>query len=204
MPTLRHAITAVVLAASTAGAAACASSPEVVEDRVLVVGDSLVRGNAAAIERGLADAGWDPVVDGRGGWSIGRWAGALEPVADEARARVAVVVLGTNDCVRRCNDVSQGITRIMDTLTDAGVERVLWLNVQEGADYPTHPEYVNAFLHEAAARWRQLGIVDLNAAMSGRADLHQGDGVHFNEAGALVLTQLIVDALSPLASESRA
>jgi len=176
----------------------------VVDDRVLVIGDSLVRGNAGAIERGLAEAGWDPLVDGRGGWSIGRWAGALAPVADEARARVAVVVLGTNDCVRRCNDVSQGITRIMDTLTDAGVERVFWLNVQEDADYPTHPEYVNAFLNQAAAQWRQLTIVDLNGAMSGRADLHQSDGVHFNEAGALVLTQLIVDSLSPLASESRA
>jgi lysophospholipase L1-like esterase len=175
-------------------AAACSSTPSVEEDRVLVVGDSLVNGTAPAITLGLTNEGWQPVVDGRPGWSIGRWAAVLAPVADLARARVAVVVLGTNDCAPECRDVDQGITRILHTLTDAGVERVLWLNVQEDADYPHHPDEVNGRLALAAARRPQLSIVDLSSALGGRPELHS-DRVHFNEAGGLELTRLILDQL---------
>lgn len=171
--------------------AACSTAED---RRVLVVGDSLVEGTSPAIEQGLRSEGWDPVVDGRGGLSIGTWASLLQPVADRSGARTAVVVLGTNDCAPECRDVEQGIDRVMHTLESAGVGRVLWLNVQEDAAYPEHPDKVNGYLRLAAQEWPQLQIVDLNGELGGRPALHT-DGVHFNDAGAVALAQLITRSL---------
>jgi lysophospholipase L1-like esterase len=191
-PTLALAAAILVLL----GPLGCSSAPEPDDARVLVIGDSLVNGTPETIAQGLSRAGWEPIIDARGGSSIGMWAATLEPVAEQAEARVAVVGLGTNDCAPDCEDVDQGISQIMSTLTESGVERVFWLNVQEGATYPESPTDVNARLELAAAKWTQLTVVDLNAALGGRPELHS-DEVHFNEAGALALTALILEALGP-------
>jgi hypothetical protein len=173
----------------------CSNRPATEERRVRVMGDSLVNGTASVIADGLRNAGWDPVVDGRPGWNIGMWAGALAPVVDESRPRVAVVVLGTNDCAPECRNVTAAITDVMTTLVDAGVERVFWLNVQEDADYPARPDAVNAELAFARLRWPQLSLVDLSGTLGGRPEIHT-DTVHFNEAGGLELTKLIIDAIA--------
>jgi hypothetical protein len=175
--------------------ASCSSASPSSEDAVLVFGDSLVNGGAATIASGLDGAGWDPVVDGRPGWSIGKWAGALGPVVDEVRPRIAVVVLGTNDCAPVCREVAGGIDRIMATLTDAGAQRVFWFNVQQRPDYPENPGRVNLELESATGRWSRLSIVDLDGTLGDRPELHTSDGVHFTDAGNLALTALILETV---------
>jgi lysophospholipase L1-like esterase len=183
-----------VLAAG-ALATGCSSDSAASQSRLLVIGDSLVHSTTRVLIPGLRDAGWDPVVDGRSGLSIGKFAAEIDSIADAAQPRVAVVVLGTNDCAPTCADVSGGIDRIMRGLTDAGTTEVYWLNVQEQPDYPEEPGTVNAHLTEATFRWPQLRIVDLNGTIGGDPALHISDGVHFNQAGAIAFTKLITDAI---------
>jgi len=187
--------TLAALAAVLALSAGCATSQAATPNRVLVIGDSLVNFGESTIAEGLRQAGWEAVVDGRPGSSIGQWAEAVAPVVAESRPRVAVVVLGTNDCAPECHNLTEGITKIMTTFEDAGVERVFWLDVQEQATYPDHPEKVNTELYAAARRWPRLSIVDMSGELGGRPELHLEDLVHFNEAGILVLTKLILDTL---------
>jgi hypothetical protein len=172
-------------------------TPPVSSDTVLVVGDSLVHGGAAVIAAGLEQHGWRSVVDGRPGWSIEEWAPALPPLVAVVRPRIAVVVLGTNDCAPECIDVAGGIDQIMATLLKSGVERVLWLNVQEQASYPANPGRVNLELQSATMRWPRLSIVDMDHALGGNPALHIADGVHFNDPGNLALTALVVDSVDP-------
>ena len=162
---------------------------------MLVFGDSLVHGGAAPIASGLAREGWQPVVDGRPGWSIEQWVPALPAVVDRARPRIAVVMLGTNDCAPTCQDLASAIDDVMATLARAGVERVVWLNVQRRPTYPSDPGRVDLELQNATARWPRLSIVDLDRALGDDPRLHLADGVHFNDAGNLRLTALILGAV---------
>jgi lysophospholipase L1-like esterase len=173
--------------------AGCDERPPVSNDTVLVFGDSLVQGGAATIAAGLEQHGWRAVVDGRPGWSIEQWAPELPPLAAVVRPRVAVVVLGTNDCAPVCGDVAGGIDHIMATMLRVGVERVFWLNVQEDASYPRNPGHVNLQLRSAAMRWPRLFVVDLDGTLGGDPALHIADGVHFNDLGNVALTNLIVE-----------
>lgn len=171
-------------------------TPRLTEGRVLVVGDSLTNGANQEVRGALADAGWDPVVDGRGGWTIGRWHEPLVELASFARPDVAVVALGTNNCDRACRPLGPEIDAIITTLLDAGVQEILWVNVQESAPYPANPAYVNDEIERAAVRWRQVRLVDLDVVFSGHPEWHIDDGIHFNEAGAQQFAALLVAQLA--------
>ena len=65
-----------------------------------------------------------------------------------------------------------------------------------------HGEVARAFAAadravDAVAREHDLLVVDMNAALSGRA-AHFADGIHFNEAGSQAAAVLVADALAPL------
>ena len=195
-PTRLRALAAAVALVGTAACTSSGASTSASASRVLVIGDSLVHGTADTITAALRTAGWDPVVDGRPGWSIGQFVGALDPVVTIARPRVAVVVLGTNDCAPECRHVLESIDRVVSILLEHGVQRIFWLNVQEQPAYPESPDKVNVELTAASRRWAQLSIVDMSGALGGKPALHIEDGVHFNQRGALVMAALIRDAIS--------
>lgn len=168
----------------------------VTEGRVLVVGDSLTNGSTSEVRDALTRAGWDPIVDGRGGWSIERWREPLVELAAVAQPAVAVVALGTNDCDRTCHRLGPEIDAIVETLLDAGAAEILWVNVQESAPYPAYAGYVNDEIERAAVRWPELRIVDLDAAFRGHPEWNLDDGIHFNDAGSQQFAALLVSSLA--------
>ena len=186
-----------VLAALIVVGLASGGAPRVTEGRVLVVGDSLTNGSNAAVRSALTDAGWEAVVDGRGGWSIGRWREPLVQLANFARPDVAIVALGTNNCDRTCRRLDPEIDGIIETLLDAGAQEIYWVNVQESAAYPADPATVNDAIARAVVRWPQVRLIDLDAAFDGHPEWHGGVGdPHFNEAGAQQFGALLVKALA--------
>jgi len=186
----------VVLAGLVILGVASGGTPRVTEGRALVIGDSLTNGANKEVREALADAGWDPVVDGRGGWTIGRWREPLVELAGFARPDVAVVALGTNNCDRTCRRLGPEIDAIVETLLDAGVQEILWVNVQESAPYPADPAFVNDEIERAVVRWRQVRMVDLDAVFAGHPEWNLDDGIHFNEAGSQQFAALLVAELA--------
>ncbi len=180
----------VVLGVATPGKA------PVTTGRVLVVGDSLTNGSNGEIRSALEAAGWEAVVDGRGGWSIGRWRAPLVELASFAKPDVAVVALGTNNCDRTCIRLGPEIDGIIETLLDAGVESIFWVNVQESAPYPADPAQVNREIERAAVKWPEVQIIDLDADFAGHPEWHLDDGIHFNQAGAQEFAALLVRSLA--------
>lgn len=185
-----------VLAALIVVGLASGGAPRVTEGRVLVVGDSLTNGSNAEIRTALTDAGWDAVVDGRGGWSIGHWREPLVQLANFAQPDVAVVALGTNNCDRTCRRLGPEIDGIIETLLDAGAEEILWVNAQESAPYPADPRFVNDEIARAVVRWPEVRLVDLDTVFAGHPEWHLDDGIHFNPAGAQRFGALLVEALA--------
>ena len=189
-------IGAAVLAVLVILGLATPAAPRVTGGRGLVVGDSLANGSNAEVRNALTNAGWEAVVDGRGGWSIGRWREPLIELANFAKPDVAVVALGTNNCDRTCRRLGPEIDAIVETLLDAGVQEILWVNIQESAPYPADPATVNDEIERAAVRWRQVKVVDLDSVFAGHPEWHLDDGIHFNPAGAVRFADLLVASLA--------
>lgn len=172
------------------------TTPHVTSGRVLVIGDSLTEDSEAEVRDSLTAAGWDAVVDGRGGWSIGLWRKPLVDVAKFVRPDVAVVALGTNNCHTSCTQLAPVIDDIVETLVDAGTSEILWVNVQESASYPASSAYVNDEIERAAVRWPQVRIIDLDNTFGAHPEWHIGDNVHFTDVGSQQFGALITTALA--------
>jgi lysophospholipase L1-like esterase len=175
-------------------ATACTEPSPASGNRVLIVGDSLTDQSHAPIAAALGDAGWDPIFQTYGGTTIEDWAGKLSKRVAFIRPDVVVMELGTNDCGSEgCPDLSPAIDRAMRAIGDIPV---LWLNIQDDAIEPEHPDYVNYAISQADARWPNLFPVDLAGRMRGHPEWRT-DGLHFNDAGKQQLAALIVEALKP-------
>ncbi|MBK9179243.1 MAG: hypothetical protein IPM45_06640 [Acidimicrobiales bacterium] len=156
--------------------------------RVLLVGDSVLLGARADLERALD--GWETTIDAEVGRFLGAGVGVLQARRDRAGA-AAVIVLGNNYLGSQ--------RQFADQLDDAlqalsGVPRVLWLTV---AEYDDDQWEVNAAIRAAAARWPNLEVVDWAAAVAGRPGLTGPDGLHLSPAGARALAGLVVQAVGP-------
>lgn len=191
----------VVVAVLTGTASA---GERVTGNRVLVIGDSLMNLSRGAVSQALAADGWDAVVDGRGGTSIESWEPLVGPDAAIVRPNVAVVELGTNDCDTTCTDLGSAIDMVMEQLLDHGAGAVLWLNVQTAPThirpgpprvYPTHADYVNYAIEQAAVRWPQIQVVDLGGFLDLHPEWHLSDGLHPNPIGQEAIGALIRLAL---------
>lgn len=178
-------------------AAACNDTSPAPGNRVLIIGDSLVDQSKGPITSALQDAGWDPDIQSFGGTTIEDWAGRVKDRAKFTRADVVIMELGTNDCGSAgCPDLAPAIDKAMRALTAIGIKDVLWLNIQDDAIEPEHPDYVNYEIEAADARWPNMHMVDLAARMHGHPEW-RSDGLHFNDAGKQQLASLMVDALKP-------
>lgn len=175
-------------------ATACTEPSPVTGNRVLIVGDSLSDQSHEPIAAALHDAGWDPIFQTFGGTKIEDWAGKLSKRVAFIRPDVVVMELGTNDCGSEgCPDLAPAIDKAMRAIGDIPV---LWLNIQDDAIEPEHPDYVNYAIAAADARWPNMFMVDLAGRMRGHPEWRT-DGLHFNDAGKQQLASLMVEALRP-------
>lgn len=163
--------------AATAPADAERSTAERIGERptrVLVVGDSVLEGAAAAIPAALA--GREVVVDTQVSRSTASSVDAA--LAHGTDWDIVVVLLGHNDGGSP-NAYQPAYRRLFDAF--AGAPRIVPITIHEVRDdYPA----VNAFLRAEAAARPNVRVLDWNALLADRPDATAGDGLHLSRAGA--------------------
>jgi lysophospholipase L1-like esterase len=182
---------AVVLLASSPGAAESAGGP-----RVTFIGDSVaasltfVPQARRALGRGL-DLRLDLKVCRRLVQPSCTYQGvtpatALQVVKSKGRALgdVAVIMVGYNDSA---SQYRSGLDQVMRALRKARVRDVVWVTLGE-----TRENYrlINGVIRNAAKRWREITIADW-ARLSRGKPWFAGDGLHLEPDGAMALARLI-------------
>jgi hypothetical protein len=160
-----------------------------IDNRVFVVGDSVVQGASS----GLADkmAGWSLLIDTK----VGRFTREGVQVARGWKShgdvgQIAVVGLG-NNFAPRSEDIAREIDDMMRVL--AGTEHVIWFTV---AEYRPEQAKVNAALRAAVASHPQLVLVDWNAWYRAQRGFTGRDHLHLTPEGAAAYASLIAAAVT--------
>lgn len=109
--------------------------------------------------------------------------------------KVVLVEVGYNDDY---DTFAQDVEVSINALLQAGVERILWVNLH-GFSRQWHD--MNDVLDAAARRHRELTVIDWNGYASDHWSWFQGDGIHLVDEGAGAMATLfrsaIDEALAP-------
>ena len=106
-----------------------------------------------------------------------------------------MIVDGYNDLP---DSFASDVELTLNTLRNANVQHVLWLNLHE-----IQPEYVakNAVLRNAEEQHPELRVLDWNDYSAAHDDWYQTDGIHLVPDGGLAIAgfirQAIADAFAP-------
>lgn len=183
------------------GVAGNVARPVVTDNRVFMVGDSILLSTSddysGALDEVLDPLGWRYTMDAEVGRSTEEGRRALNRRRGEVH-QVAVVFLGNNyggDEVALASEVE----RILDLLE--AVPRVLLVTVQENR--PQQAEVNDVLWEQAAGRPGQVQLVDWATLAATRDDLNGPDGLHLSERGTELLASLIGQALGPAPTGAR-
>lgn len=172
-----------VVGALPAAATATPTFPPQRPTRVLVLGDSVMKGAEASVLASLP--GREVVFDAEVNRSTGTGADIVAQRGGDWD--VVVVFLGHND------GGSPGVfqpaaRRILDQLRD--VPYVSWLTIHEVRPY--YPG-VNQFVAGLQQEYPNLHVGDWNAVANAHPEGVSGDGLHLNGTGADLMAGLVVD-----------
>jgi hypothetical protein len=192
-------------------AATSVASP--VDPKVTIIGDSVMTGvlwhrdAVAVIQQGLR-VDWQVAVCRRLEGVSCPFEGVQVPTVVELVqslgpeiAPTVIVEMGYNDFEQT---FAQSVEDTVRALLDAGVKRILWVNLRE----VRHP-YVdmNGVLEAAAHRYSQLTIVDWNRYSRSHPEWFQNDGEHLVAAGGVAMARFVhaalMKALAPVAVAPR-
>lgn len=101
---------------------------------------------------------------------------------------LVVIDVGYNDLAEGYAD---GIDTIMGALTAFGVQKVIWVTLEEAQGTWVS---VNAQIRAAAQRWPQLVVADWAAVAAGQPSWF-ADGVHMNDVGGLAFARFLRSVL---------
>jgi lysophospholipase L1-like esterase len=171
--------------------------------KVVLIGDSIAYQADSQVEAALKQEGWRVEVDAvpgatitGGGFADVDWVSRIRDIVRGGPPDVVVVELGTNGC-GDCSKPRDGIDQIMQELRL--VRLVLWLNVRTDAPIPQPApktaRQINRALDEAADRWRNLRIVDMNGFFEDHPDLISADRVHPTSEGQFAFGLFIAQHL---------
>jgi hypothetical protein len=198
------ALTCAVALVAIASFAATASGSQ---PRVTLIGDSVMTGiqwhnDAIAIMEAGLDVDWQVAVCRRLVQPSCPFNGQQAPTLldvvqklDTDIAPIVAVSVGYNDSEAL---FPQNVQTSVQALLQAGVQRILWLNLRA----VRHPYvHMNAILAAEALKVPQLTIVDWNRYSRSHPDWFQTDGEHLLDAGGVSMATLVhaavMDALSP-------
>ncbi|MGH9026608.1 MAG: GDSL-type esterase/lipase family protein [Acidimicrobiia bacterium] len=164
------------------------------DPKVLVIGDSIMNQSAFETARHLDDAGWKPVVDAVGGTEVQPdaafdtdWPAKVEELTRGNPPEVAVIELGTNDCLSTDTNLAGAIDGLMKPLGD--VQQVIWLNS------PTVPcPRLDKALAAASGRYDNLAVIDAAEHFRGHPEWIASDGIHLSPAGRREIGRLVADS----------
>ncbi len=178
-----------------------AAHPEVTDDRVYLVGDSITESIASRYSGVVCDAltplGWNVTVDARQGRTTGEAVQSLR--ANRSRVgEVVVVLIGHNDGIDPEGYRSQ-IDRLIGLVPDA--RRILLLTNYEferGRDRMNDALRLVAGADGDSGPNDRIQLVDWNTAVDEiEDDAIRGDGVHLTTVGQNALATVIAAALGP-------
>ena len=180
--------TALVVALAVVGAlpdptGGTASFPPARPTRVLVLGDSVMKGAAGVYASKLP--GREVVVDAEVNRSTGAGAEVIDRLGTDWD--VVVVLLGHNDGGSP-GAYQPAARRILDQLR--GVRRVSWLTIHEVRPY--YPA-VNQFVAGLQDEYPNLRVGDWNAVAAAHPEGLSGDGLHLNGTGADLMSDLVAE-----------
>ena len=171
---------------SDQGAAPQPSGPGVggpAAPKVLAIGDSVMRGAATDLVKGL---GGDVVVDAEEGRQPSTYASVIDAYRKEGKLAPTVVVqMGNNGPVYYAD-----LTALRSAL--AGVPRVYLVNVEVPRSWQ---DEVNSELAMFIKGWPQATLVDWHTTVSGDIGGLTYDGIHLKPAGQQLYTNLVRKAL---------
>lgn len=151
--------------------------------RVLVLGDSVVKGAATTIAPALP--GREVIVDAEVNRSTGQGAEVLDRLGTDWD--VVVVLLGHNDGGSP-GAYQPAVQRILEQLHD--VWRVSWLTIHEVRPY--YPD-VNRFVAAQLPAHPNLRTGDWNAVAAAHPEALAADGLHLNGTGARLMADLVAE-----------
>ncbi len=157
--------------------------PPVRPTRVLVLGDSVMKGAAAQYAAQLP--GREVVVDAEVNRSTGQGADVVARLGTDWD--VVVILLGHNDGGTP-SAYQPAARRLLDQL--APVRRVSWLTIHEVRPY--YPD-VNRYIAGLQADYPNLRIGDWNAVADAHPDALAADGLHLNGQGAELMADLVAN-----------
>ena len=190
-------------------AASPAKAPAAARPRVVVLGDSLTAGLGlpeteaypALLQRKIDEAGYafDVVNAGVSGDTS---AGGLRRLdwALEGEVRVLILALGANDGLRGLpvTQMKQNLARVIEQARARRITVIL-----AGMEAPPNygPEYTAGFRNvyrDLASEHDVVFVPFLLDRVAGISALNQGDGIHPNRQGAVVMADTVWTALRPV------
>ncbi|GLI10902.1 acyltransferase [Paenibacillus tyrfis] len=149
---------------------------------ITAIGDSVLLGTAAQLEKQLPGI----VIDGK----VGRQLAQAQEVADRLRSKGKlgsriIIELGTNGAFSK-----KQLESLLHSLADA--EQIVLVNSRVPRPWEGT---VNDMLKEASGRFANTTLVDWHAASAGKASFFAADGVHLNAAGAEYYASLLAKAV---------
>jgi hypothetical protein len=202
-----RALGVVAVAAALVAAASPAAPPDGADNKVTVIGDSVLTSvlwypaPRSTLQQGL-DVDLEVAVCRRLAATSCTFDGVRPPTLVElvaARGRdlgpTVVVVMGYND---REQTFAASVEESVAALRRAGVQRILWATLHA----VRHP-YVrmNDVLVAASRRHRELTILDWNAYARSHPEWFQNDGIHLYPEGGVALASFLHDAIIRALSE---
>ncbi len=176
------------------GATGAAKAPtHLIDNRVFVVGDSVMQGAAPYLAGDLP--GWSIIADTK----VGRFLDEADKVIQKRRkdiADIAVLNLGNN----YDGNQQEFADQVAVTLAElSGVEHVIWLNV---AEFQPDRAEVNAVLTQAATTHPNLTIVDWNTWWAANRAFTGSDHLHLTDAGAKAYASLVTAAVQQVTADA--
>jgi hypothetical protein len=163
-------------------------------NRALLVGDSIFFQTREELDAVLTDEGWQPHVAALPATTIADWVEPLGALVEEHAPDVVVVELGTNEDVDR-PDLGHDVLRILRRLS--GVDRVVWLNVQEDAEYPRGAGAINHVVESSLVWADNAELLDFSGHFADHTEWHalEPEGVHMSVSGEQELARFVAAAL---------
>lgn len=168
--------------------------PSPVDQRVFVLGDSVLLGAQGTVAARLASTGWTPNVFAAESLHIYN----VGPIVDANRfgnGDVVVISLGANDGIS-AQELTIWLDGLMEHLRD--VPKVFWVNLRQFTDWVPA---ANAVIADAVHRWPNLAVIDWDTRATPDPGLVYADGLHLNDAGAAAFADLIGSTLDAYVAE---
>ena len=153
---------------------------------VFMLGDSVMLGSKAAMEKQLAD--WDLTFDA----AVNRSTIAGAQIAASRRGEIhdiIVIQLGTNDGGNPTTFATR-VDAVMKALD--GVPYVVWLTIHEARPYYKSD---NDVLRQKATQYPNMRVADWNAVANATPSGMGTDGLHLNATGASAMAKLVDDTI---------